>query len=125
MFGCMHQCLYWSGSLRASQERVLPGFCQQMLLGISNSFWICCLQMVLSPRWGSLWMAFVSFSAPLFVPAFPFDRRNSGLLFSRYVGGPIPQPGAMPIHWIWSLQVLSPLCCVFWLMSSLLGSGNL
>lgn len=26
----------------------------------------------------------------------------------------------MPIHWIWYLQVLSPLCCIFWLMSSLL-----
>jgi hypothetical protein len=26
-------------------------------------------------------------SAPLFVPAFPFDRRNSGLIFLRWVGG--------------------------------------
>ena len=39
------------------------------------------------PRWGSLWMAFPSVSAPLFVPPFPFDRINSGLTFSRWVGG--------------------------------------
>jgi hypothetical protein len=28
--------------------------------------------------------------APLFVPAFPCDRRNSGLIVLRWVGGPIP-----------------------------------
>jgi hypothetical protein len=33
------------------------------------------------PRQENLWMAFTSDSSPLFVPAFPFDRRNSGLLF--------------------------------------------
>ena len=53
-------------------------------------------------------MAFPSVSAPLFVTAFTFARRNSGLIFLRWVGGPIPQLGAMPIHWIWSLQVLFP-----------------
>jgi hypothetical protein len=31
----------------------------------------------------------------------------------------------MPIHWIWSLHVLSPLCWIFELMSSLLGPVNL
>ena len=77
------------------------------------------------PRWGSLWMAFPSVSAPLFVPVFPLDRSNSGLKFLRWVGGPIPQLGAMPNLWIWSLQVLSPLCWVFQLMSSLLGPGRL
>ena len=44
------------------------------------------------------------------------------------MGGPIPQLEAMPvmpIHWIWSLQVLSLLCWVFWLLSSLLGPGKL
>ena len=74
---------------------------------------------------GSLWMAFSSFSSSLFVPAFPLDRKNSGLIFLRWVGSPIPQPGAVPNLWIWSLQVLSPLCWVFQLMSSLLGPGNL
>ena len=33
--------------------------------------------------------------------------------------------GVKPNLWIWSLQVLSPLCWVFQLMSSLLGPGNL
>ncbi|EDL30734.1 mCG148045 [Mus musculus] len=41
------------------------------------------------------------------------------------MGSPIPQLGAMPIHWIWSLQVLSPLCWLFRLMSSPMGPGNL
>jgi hypothetical protein len=52
-------------------------------------------------------------SAPLFVPAFPLDRINSGLIFLRWVGGPIPQLRAISNHWIWSLQVLSPLSWVF------------
>jgi hypothetical protein len=43
----------------------------------------------------------------------------------RWVGGPILQLGAMPIYWIWSLDVLSPLCWLFWLKSSLLGPRNL
>jgi hypothetical protein len=46
--------------------------------------------------------------APLFAPAFPLDKNNSVLIFLRWVGGSIPQPGAMPNLWIWSLQVLSP-----------------
>jgi hypothetical protein len=56
---------------------------------------------------------------------FPFNSRNSGLIFLRWVGNPIPQLGALPMHWIWSLQVLYPLCWVFQLTSSLLGLGNL
>jgi hypothetical protein len=66
-------------------------------------------------------MAFPSVSAVVFVPAFPFDRRNSELIFLKWVGGPIPQLGAMSIHWLWSIQVLSLLSCIFWQMFSLLG----
>jgi hypothetical protein len=43
------------------------------------------------PRWGSLWMAFPSVSAWLFVPVFPLD--NSGLKFLRMVGGLHPKTG--------------------------------
>ena len=42
-----------------------------------------------------------------FVPVLPLDTIISGLEPLRWVGGPIPQPGAMPIYWRWSLQVLS------------------
>ena len=78
------------------------------------------------PRWGSLWMVFPSVSALHFAPPpFPLDRNNSGLKCLRWIGGPIPQLGAVPIHWIWTLQVLSPLCWVFWLMSSPSGPENL
>jgi hypothetical protein len=57
-------------------------------------------------------------------PCIYFDRRNSELIFLRHMCGPIPQLGAMTNLWIWSLQVLSPLCWVFQLMSSLLGPGS-
>jgi hypothetical protein len=62
-------------------------------------------------------MAFPSVYAPFFVPTFPFDRRNSELIFLRYVGGPNPQLGVMDMV---STKFLSPLL-VFWLKSSLLG----
>jgi hypothetical protein len=52
------------------------------------------------PRWGRLWMAFLSVFAPLFVPAFLFDKKSSGLIFLRWVVGPISQIEAMPIHGI-------------------------
>jgi len=41
------------------------------------------------------------------------------------VGGFIPQIGVMPNLWLWSLQVLLPLCWIFQLMSSLLDPGSL
>jgi hypothetical protein len=41
------------------------------------------------------------------------------------LGGSTPQVGDMSIHWICSLQVISPLRGVFQLKSSLLGPGNL
>ena len=70
-------------------------------------------------------MAFPSVSALVVIPAFPLESNSSGLKFLRWVGGPIPQLGAMPIYWRWSLQVLSPCCWVFQLMSSPLGPGRL
>ena len=76
-------------------------------------------------RWGSVWMAFPLVFASLFAPEFFFTGRISGLIFLRWVGGLIFQLGSMSIHWAWSLQVLSPLCWVFHLMSPLLGPGNL
>jgi len=103
-----------SGSGTASQSTVLSRSCQHALLGISNYVWIRCLQMGSIPRLSSLWMSFSSVSVPLFVLAFPLDRmRNSGLNIFRWVGGPIPQLGAVPNLWAWSLQVLSPLCWIF------------
>jgi hypothetical protein len=98
MVGYEHLHLYWLGSGRASQGTPIPSSCQQALLGISNSVWVCCLQIGLNPRWGSLWMTFSSVPAPLFVPAFPLDRGSSGLIFFNWVGGPIPQPRAMTNH---------------------------
>jgi hypothetical protein len=55
-----------------------------------------------------------SVSVPFFfVPVLPLHRNISGLKTLISVGGPIPQPGAMPIYWRWSLQVLPfPSLCI-------------
>ena len=37
-------------------------------------------------------------------PCISLDRRNSELIFLWWVGSPIPQLGAVLIHWVWSLQ---------------------
>jgi hypothetical protein len=60
-------------------------------------------------------MAFPSVSDPF------LDRNNSGLKFLRWVCGPIPQLEAMFIYWRQSLQVLSPPCWAFQVISSTLG----
>jgi len=52
-------------------------------------------------------------------------RIKLGLKFLRRVSGPIPQPEAMSNLSIWSLQILSPLCLVFQLMSSPWDPGSL
>jgi hypothetical protein len=85
--------MYWSSSDRASQGTVISGFFEQVLFGINNAVWVLCLQIGWIPRWGSLWMAFPSVSAPFSVPAFPLDRNNSVLIFLSWVGSLIPQPG--------------------------------
>ena len=125
MVGCEHLHLYWSGCGRASQDTVVSGSCLQVLLDSSNSVWVWCLHLGWIPRSSNLWMAFPSVSAPLFVPVFPLKRNISGLKLWTWVGGPIHQPGALPNLWIWSQQVLPPLCGVFQLMSSLRGPGRL
>jgi hypothetical protein len=55
-----HPPLYLSGTGRAPQETAISGFCQQALVGIHNSVWVWWLYMGWTPRWGSLWMAFLS-----------------------------------------------------------------
>jgi hypothetical protein len=49
----------------------MSGFYQQALPGIHNNVWVWWLYMGWIPRWGSLWMAFPSVSAPHFVSVFP------------------------------------------------------
>jgi hypothetical protein len=45
MVGFERLYLYWSNSGKASQGTSIRGSCLQVLLGISNSVWVWCLQM--------------------------------------------------------------------------------
>ena len=75
----------------------VPGSCQQTLLGISNSVWFdVCVWVVSLGGVVSEW-PFIPSLLHFFVSAFPLNK-NSGLKFLRWVGGPIPQLRAMPIH---------------------------
>jgi hypothetical protein len=49
---CEHPLLYLPGTGIASQERAIPGSCQQNLAGICNSVWAWWLYMGWIPRWG-------------------------------------------------------------------------
>lgn len=113
MVSCKHLHLYCLGFDRASQETAISSFSQQVLLGISHNVSVWWLHIRWIPRQGILWMAFPSGFALLFVSVFPLEWSNSGLKFLRWVGGPMPQLGAIANIWIWSLQVLFPLCWVF------------
>jgi hypothetical protein len=63
-------------------------------------------------------MVFPSVSVPYFVPAVLLDRNNSNSKILRWVSGPFPQLGAMPIYWGCVCVSISPLW-VFLLMSPL------
>jgi hypothetical protein len=62
---------YLLDSGRGAQETAITCFCQQALLGIHNSVWVCSLYLGWIPRLGSLWMTFSLFSVPYFVSIFP------------------------------------------------------
>jgi hypothetical protein len=65
MIGSKHLHLYWSGSGRAYRGTAITGSYQQVLLGMSYSVWVWCLQMGWIPRWGNLWIVIPSVSASL------------------------------------------------------------
>jgi hypothetical protein len=109
MVGCEHPHLHWSGAGRTSQGTATPGSCQQAPWQPQQ-----CQGLVSADGmdpWGGVggipgWPFFQSL-LHFFVPVFPLDRSISGLKTLRWVGGPIPQLGTMPIYWRWS-----PLFCV-------------
>jgi hypothetical protein len=78
----------------------------------------------IDPQVGQSLDDFPSVSAPLFIPIFPLDKSHFGLKVWRQVCGLILQPGALTNFWIWSLQVLLPICWAVQLISSLLGPGS-
>jgi hypothetical protein len=66
-------------------------------------------------------MTFPSDSDPLFVSAFPLNRKDSGLKLLRFMGAPVPPVGiamppqeiAMPIYWRWSYKFYLPFVGYF------------
>ena len=70
MVGCEHQPLFLPSSVRASQEKVILGSCQQALVGIHNRDWVWYLYIEWIPKWVSLWMAFPSISDVHFISIF-------------------------------------------------------
>ena len=58
-------------------------------------------------------------------PCISFRQEQFWVKNLKSVRGPITQLGAVPNLWIWSLQIPSPLCWIFQLMSSLLSPGSL
>jgi hypothetical protein len=57
-------------------------------------------------------------------PSISFRQEHSGLKFWSGWVAPSLNQGTMPNLWIWSQQILPPLCGVFQLMSSSLGPGR-
>ena len=105
------------GAGRICQRIAIAGSSPQVLFRIRNSVGVWLLQIGGIPRWDGLWMTFPLLSARLFYPKFPSDRSKSGLKILKWVGRPIPPLESMSLNWRQSLQVLSLLCLVFWLMS--------
>jgi hypothetical protein len=91
----MVDCEHLPSVLAEPLRTAIPGSCQQVLLGIRLGL---VSTFGMDPQVGQS-LDDLSVSAPL-VPAFPYDRSNSGLIFLRWVGGSIPQLGVTPNHWI-------------------------
>ena len=107
-----HPHLHYSVTDRSFQEATSPVSSQQVPLGNNKRGKRWCLQTGCIPMRGddSL-MSLPSVSDTPHSPVFPLDTNISGLEILRWVGGPIPQLGAVPIYWR-PLKVLSPLCCM-------------
>jgi hypothetical protein len=60
-------CICVGKALAVFQQTTISDSCQRALLVISSSVCVWWLHMGWIPRWGSLWIAFPSVSAPLFV----------------------------------------------------------
>ena len=106
MVGCEHPALYLSGTGRVSQETAISGSCQQALK-IHNSVWVWWLYIEWIPRWGSLWMAFLSVSVPHFVSVSPPMNIFFPLLIRTKVSN------------LWSYFFLSLIWSVNWILGIL------
>ena len=98
---CEHPLLYLPGIGIASLERAMSGSCQQNCSGICNS--VLWFYMGWIPRWGSLWMVFLSILALNFVSVTP----SMGILFPILRRSKYPHSG-LPSSWFSCvLQIVS------------------
>jgi hypothetical protein len=123
--GCKEPHLYLSGSGRVSQETALSGSYQQTLLPVSNSVWVWCQvygmdpQVRQSPDGLFFCLCFTLWPCNFFRQE-PFWVKNLEMSVWSH-----PSIRALPNLWIWSLQVLPPICWAFQLISSPLCPGRL
>jgi hypothetical protein len=78
IIGCEHLHLHWLGAGRTSQGTAIPGTCQEVPLGTSNSLGGWCLQTGRIPRWGSPQMVLPSISALFLSLSFLWTRAFLG-----------------------------------------------
>jgi hypothetical protein len=76
----------------------MPGFCLQVCLGINNSVSFGVAH-GMDPKVGQSLDGHSFHLCSIIVPAFPSDRKNSGLKFLRRVGSTIPQLRVMSTYW--------------------------
>ena len=112
MVGSKHPPLLWSVAGQTSPGTATLGSCPQVLLNHRKNvrFGVCRHDVSsggVVPR-----LALPSVSDPGFCPWSSFGQEHFWIKKKkktlRWVDGSIPQPGAVPIYWRWSPQVLSP-----------------
>ena len=75
----LHLCL--TNACRTSQGTSIPGFIQQVLLGLIKSVANWCIQTGCLHKQVGGYMAFPSVSVPIFIPIFSFGQKISELKF--------------------------------------------
>ena len=88
--GCEYLHLSYPGAGRASQGTAISGFCQQVLLGISNSVGIWCLLMEWIPRCSDFWKAFPLVSDLFLCPHLSFGQEHFWFKIFNMCGWPHP-----------------------------------
>ena len=105
MVGSKHLPLLWSVAGQTSPGTAKLCSAPQAPL---NHDRVWCLQTCCIRRWGSPRLILTYFSlCSIFFPCSSFGQEYFWVINFEMGRGPISQPGAVPIYWRWSQQVLS------------------